>query len=433
MNEVVKARAAPPSGSPALSRWDRFLRHRFLAVMQSLRGGCLELRDDCGAVVLGSSTNPDLEVAVQVLDMAFYRLVASQGSIGAAEAYMDEQWTCDDLVALIRLLVRNRDLLDGMETGTARMAGYVLRLWHALRRNTHSGSRRNIAAHYDLGNEFFRLFLSPDLMYSSAVWEDNDTDTLESASERKLQLICSKLQLSSQDRVLEIGSGWGGFAVHAARHYGCRVTTITISREQYEFARHRIQAEGLSDKIEVLLRDYRDIEGQFDKLVSIEMIEAIGSHYLDDYFRQLTRLLKPSGLALVQAITIEDHRYARALRSVDFIKRYIFPGSFIPSINAMIAAKSRTSDLALIHLEDFGESYARTLRAWRQRFLARSERVRALGFDERFVRMWDFYLAYCEGGFMEGSIGVAHLLMRKPSGAASGTETLPGTARHFRC
>jgi cyclopropane-fatty-acyl-phospholipid synthase len=409
MNEIVNEHPQPATAG----RLDRLLRSRFMQALQHLRFGRLVLEDAEGRFAFGTAGAGHLDVVtVRVLHPDFYHGITLRGSVGAAEAYMDGMWSCSDLTGLIRLLVRNRDTLDGLETGVARVGGWLLRAWHSLNRNTRSGSRRNIAAHYDLGNEFFQLFLSPDLMYSSAVWKDGDT--LPDASTRKLELICSKLALSANDRVIEIGSGWGGFACHAAKHYGCHVTTITISREQFVHARSRVHSEGLSDKVTVLLRDYREMDGQFDKLVSIEMIEAVGAQYLDGYFQKVSNLLKPGGTALIQAITIEDHRYAQALRSVDFIKRYIFPGSFIPSINAMLAAKSRTTDLALVHLEDFGDSYARTLRAWRQRFMDRLPQVRALGFDDRFNRMWEFYLAYCEGGFLEASIGVAHLLMAKP-------------------
>jgi cyclopropane-fatty-acyl-phospholipid synthase len=228
--------------------------------------------------------------------------------------------------------------------------------------------------------------------------------------------------------VVEIGTGWGGFALHAARHYGCHVTTTTISQEQHALARERVAAAGLADRVHVLLQDYRDLAGRYDKLVSIEMIEAIGAEYLDIYFHQLGRLLKPDGLALLQAITIEDHRYAQALKSVDFIKRHVFPGSFIPSLSAMLAAKARSSDLALVAQEDFGDSYARTLHAWRERFMAKLPEVRAQGFDERFIRMWEFYLAYCEGGFRERSIGVSHLLMARPRWRRGGTGMERGAA-----
>jgi cyclopropane-fatty-acyl-phospholipid synthase len=304
-------------------------------------------------------------------------------------------------------------VLDGLETGWARFAGGALRGWHWLRRNSEAGSRRNIAAHYDLGNDFFSLFLSTDQMYSAAYWEGAQ-DTLEAASRRKLDLVCRRLKLTAQDHLIEIGSGWGALAVHAAAHYGCRVTTTTISHEQYTATCDRIVRAGVAQRVTVLLEDYRNLTGTYDKLVSIEMIEAVGAHYLDAYFSKVGQLLKPHGLALIQAITIEDHRYQQALRAVDFIKRHVFPGSFIPSVAAVLAAKTRASDLALVELEDFGISYARTLAAWRERFRSRLAQVRTLGFDERFVRLWDFYLAYCEGGFRERSIGVAHLLFAKP-------------------
>ena len=394
---------------------DRFLRRQLLDQMRGLRHGRLVLSDACGTVELGepASSQPDLQIHLQVLDAGFYRTVARNGSVGAGESYMDGQWRCDNLVGLVQLLVRNRDLLDGMESGLARLGGMAMRGWHALRRNTRGGSRRNIAAHYDLGNDFFSLFLSADLMYSSAIWSD-PADTLETASEHKLERICRKLDLKPTDRVIEIGTGWGGFALYAAQHYGCHVTTTTISREQHALASKRVAEADMQGQVTLLLEDYRDLDGQYDKLVSIEMVEAIGASYLDVYFGKLGSLLKSDGLALVQAITIEDRRYAQALKSVDFIKRHVFPGSFIPSISALIAAKTRASDLALIQLEDFGSSYALTLKAWRERFTAKLAQVRAQGFDERFERLWEFYLAYCEGGFRERSIGVAHLLMARP-------------------
>ena len=417
MNEIAKHVA--DDAQTGFGGFDRFLRRRLIAQMAQLRHGRLVLHDALGTVELGEPAHAtDLNIRIDVDAPGFYRAVAANGSVGAGESYMEGQWRCDDLVALVRLLVRNRDLLDGMETGIARLGGIAMRGLHAFRRNTRSGSRRNIAAHYDLGNEFFRLFLSPDLMYSSGIWAGDgdalDSDSLELASTRKLDRICRKLDLKPDDHVVEIGTGWGGFAVHAARHYGCRVTTTTISKEQHALAAQRVAEAGLEDRVTLLLEDYRDLTGTYDKLVSIEMIEAIGAQYLDTYFAKIGALLKPDGIALIQAITIEDHRYEQALHSVDFIKRHVFPGSFIPSIAAMVAAKGRASDLALTQLEDFGLSYARTLEAWRHRFLGALPQVRAQGFDDRFIAMWEFYLAYCEGGFRERSIGVAQLLMAKP-------------------
>ena len=404
---------APPPALPG--KLERMLRGRLLDQMGRLEGCRLRLDDALGAVELGTPRPGEepLRVHLSVRDPRFYRLVAAHGSVGAGEAYIDDAWHCDDLVTLIRIMVRNRDLLDGMETGLARLGGLAMKAWHALRRNTRAGSRRNIAAHYDLGNELFGLFLSDDLMYSSAIYADDD-EPLEVASTRKLDRICRKLQLSSADHVLEIGTGWGGFAIHAARHYGCRVTTTTISREQFELASRRVAEAGLSDRVELLLADYRDLGGRYDKLVSIEMIEAIGAPFMPTYFGAISRLLEDEGMALIQAITIEDHRYAQALKSVDYIKRYIFPGSFIPSVSAMLAAARASSDLRLFHLEDIGPSYALTLKAWRERFLAHRDAVLKAGYDERFVRMWEFYLAYCEGGFRERSIGDVQMLLTRP-------------------
>lgn len=416
MSNLADTAVLPPA---RFSAFDRFLRARLLQQVAGMQGAVLRIVDALGETLLGTPEADAARIDIQVNDPAFYRAVARNGSVGAAEAYMDGAWRCNDLVGLVRLLVRNRDLLDGMESGSARVGGWVMRALHALRGNSRSGSRRNIAAHYDLGNEFFSLFLSADLMYSSALFED-PVDTLEQASTRKLDVICRSLQLQPDDRVVEIGSGWGGFALHAARRYGCHVTTTTISREQHALACERVAQAGLQDRVTVLLEDYRDLSGQYDKLVSIEMIEAVGAPYLEGYFARIGQLLKPDGLALLQAITIEDHRYAQALRSVDFIKRHVFPGSFIPSIQAMLAAKTRSTDLALLNLSDFGGSYARTLQLWRERFMTRLPEVRAQGFDERFIRMWEFYLAYCEGGFRERSIGVAHLLFAKPGRREAG-------------
>ncbi len=410
MNSILEQ---APAAAPPFGATERWLRARLLAQMADLRGGSLRLHDGLGERTLGSESGDIPPVSIRVRDPAFYRAVAAYGTVGAGEAYRDGWWDCDDLVALVRLLVRNRDLLDGLDSGLARLGGLVLRGWHALRRNSRDGARRNIAAHYDLGNDFFRLFLSQDLMYSSALFA-GDGDTLEAASARKLDRICRQLRLQPGDHVVEIGTGWGGFALHAANRYGCRVTTATISREQHALACARVREAGLEDRVTVLLKDYRDLSGRFDKLVSIEMVEAIGAAQLDTYFGKIGELLAPDGLALIQAITIEDHRYRQALRSVDFIKRHVFPGSFIPSVAALVSAKARSSDLALVHLEDFGGSYARTLQAWRERFLAQRTQAQGLGYDARFARLWEFYLAYCEGGFRERSIGVAQLLMVKP-------------------
>jgi cyclopropane-fatty-acyl-phospholipid synthase len=391
---------------------DRMLRKRLLATLDGLSGGQVTVRDGLGTQTLGES-GAGLAVTLDVLDPGFYRALAGNGSVGAGEAYMDGLWRCDDLVALVRLLVINRDRLDAMETGLARLGGLAMRTLHAFNRNTRGGSRRNIAAHYDLGNDLFELFLDESMMYSSAIFAEPG-ETLEAAQRRKLERICRKLDLQPTDHLVEIGTGWGGMALYAAKHFGCRVTTTTISREQHALATARIAEAGLSDRVTVLLEDYRDLTGRYDKLVSIEMIEAIGHQYLETYLDKCASLLKPEGLALIQAITIEDSRYEQALKSVDFIKRHIFPGSFIPSVSAITGAAARASDLRLVSLEDIGPSYATTLNHWRQRFLSKLDQVRALGYDERFIRMWEFYLCYCEGGFIERSIGDVHLLFARP-------------------
>lgn len=420
---VLSVPAAHAAAPTALDAW---LRRRVLRSLAPLRHGGLVLEDAWGRQRLGVADGAH-PVHVRVTDPRFYRALALGGSVAAGEAYGDGLWHSDDPVALVRLLLRNRDLLDAMESGSARPASAALRAWHALRGNTRAGARRNVSAHYDLGNDFFGLFLSPDLMYSSALWAGDDT--LESASTRKLDAVCRKLGLREGLRVVEVGTGWGGLALHAARHYGCHITTTTISREQHALASERVAEAGLQDRVTVLLRDYRDLEGRFDRVVSIEMIEAIGARYQEAYFGKLAALLEDDGLALVQAITIEGHRYEQALRSVDFIKRHIFPGSFIPSVHGMLGASARAGDLQLVHLEDFGLSYARTLNAWRSRFLATREQARARGYDERFLRLWDFYLAYCEGGFLERSIGVSHLLFARPGARpAHGDRWVEGVA-----
>jgi cyclopropane-fatty-acyl-phospholipid synthase len=418
--ETLARDAAPVRGG-----LDRFLRERLCARLDELRGGQLRLRDGHADRLFGEAAagSASLHASLRVHDPAFYRAVAANGSVGAGESYMDGHWDCDDLVAMVRLLARNRELLDALERGPARLGGLAMRCLHGLRRNTRDGSRRNIAAHYDLGNEFFELFLDDGMMYSSAMFASG-ADTLEQASRRKLRRTCEKLELRPDEHLLEIGTGWGGMAIFAAREYGCRVTTTTISERQHALASERVRAARLQDRVTVLRRDYRDLDGSYDKLVSIEMVEAVGHQFLDGFFAKCASLLAPGGLALVQAITIEDHRYAAALRSVDFIKRHVFPGSFIPCASVLVDAAARAGRLRLLNLEDFGDSYALTLRHWRQRFLARREQARAMGLDERFLRYWEFYLAYCEGGFLEHATSDVQLLLAAPGNARA--QYLPG-------
>lgn len=351
----------------------------------------------------------DLHAVIEVHDKRLLELMFKNGVLGAAEAYIAGYWSSENLVELIQILARNRDVLDKMNQNIISQASQVLlKAWYKSRKNSVDGSRKNIAEHYDLSNDFFKLFLDPSMMYSSAMFKDAEM-TLVQASDYKKEIICQKLQLKPLDHVVEIGSGWGGFAIYAAQHYGCKVTTITISQAQYDEAVQRIQAAGLSHRVEVQLKDYRQLQGKFDKLVSIEMIEAVGEQFLPTYFKQCRALLKPQGLALIQAITIEDARYKKALDTVDYIKRYIFPGSFIPCISVLTQTASEQK-LRLKQLEDIGQSYAQTIHHWRKNFLDAKAQVLALGFDENFIRMWDFYLCYCEGGFKEGVISDVHLL-----------------------
>jgi cyclopropane-fatty-acyl-phospholipid synthase len=354
-----------------------------------------------------------LRAELVVHDAGCYRDILTGGSIGAAEAYMTGDWSTPDLTRLVRVLVRNIDVVDGMEGGLARLSAPVLKWFHSMNRNSEKGARRNIAAHYDLGNDFFELFLDPTMMYSAGIFPSAHA-SMEEASLNKLKIICDKLGLTESDHLLEIGTGWGALAIYAAKHYGCRVTTTTISEEQYALAAKRIEQEGLSDQIQLLKQDYRDLTGQYDKLVSVEMIEAVGWKYYPTFFKTCASLLKPDGKMLIQAITILDQRYESARKSVDFIQRYIFPGSCIPSIHALNSAAMDVSDFRLIDLEDFAEHYARTLNAWQRKFLMNLSEVRKLGYSEEFIRMWQFYLSYCEGGFSERQIGVSHLVYAKP-------------------
>ena len=419
MNDTTLELHIKPGITPKPRFLDRLARRSVLARLGQIRDGMLLLIDGEQTYSFGTESRAlPWPITVEIRDARFYGEVAFGGSIGAGEAYMQGYWSTNDLTGLVRLLLRNRAVLDEMDTGFAAVTVPLQKALHWLNRNTRLGSRRNIAAHYDLGNDFFRLMLDDTMMYSSAIYERAGM-SLEEAQLARLERICRKLELKPTDHVLEIGTGWGGFAIHAARRYGCRVTTTTISRQQYELALERVRAAGVADRVEILLRDYRDLTGQFDKLVSIEMIEAVGHQYYDAYFRQCGALLKPDGMMLLQAITIADHRYEQAKRSVDFIQRYIFPGSCIPSIAAMTAAIARTSDMRLYHLEDIGPHYATTLKAWRENVHAHMARVEALGYSEAFLRMWDFYLCYCEGGFEERVIGDVHMLLVKPGNRRS--------------
>lgn len=361
----------------------------------------------------GRSNTLNLCATITVYDPRFYRRVLFGGSIGAGEAYMLGWWSCDDVATLVRILARNAQLYSGLDSGWARLATPLHKVLHWLRANTRRGSRENIAAHYDLGNEFFSLFLDRTMAYSAAIFPSQQC-TLATASEAKFARICRKLDLQPGDHLLEIGTGWGGFAVYAAEHYGCRVTTTTISAEQHAEAERRVAAAGLADRVTVLMQDYRDLRGQYDKLVSIEMIEAVGWEYLPGYFEQCAALLKPEGRMVLQGITAPDQGYAQNKKAADFINRYIFPGGCLPSMVSIAEAVAEKTDFRLVHFEDVAPHYALTLLRWREAFRAQVGAVRAMGFDEAFTRMWDFYLSLCAGAFAERRIGSVQLVLAKP-------------------
>lgn len=382
--------------------------------LHQLRTGLLRLHDDEHQARFGPGRGGELQAEIRVHDLRFYRTLALRGTMGAAEAYLNGWWSSPDLVGLFRLLTHNAGVLLGLDGVLARCLGKLNSWANLWRRNTPRGSRRNIAAHYDLGEDFYALFLDETLTYSAGVFTDPEC-TLAEATWEKYDRICRKLQLAPDHHVLEIGSGWGGFALHAARHHGCRVTTTTISTRQFAYARERVRRAGLEGRVTVLGEDYRNLKGTFDHLVSVEMVEAVGHEYLDTFFRKCSRLLRPEGMLLVQAITLPDHRFASYIRSVDFVQKYVFPGGCLPSVSALSQAVGRATDLRFLHLEDFGSHYAETLARWRQRFWRNIDQVRSLGFDERFIRLWHYYLCYCEAGFRENQIGVAQLVLAKPN------------------
>ena len=354
-----------------------------------------------------------LRAEIHVHDRSLFSRLLTGGTIGAAESYRDGEWETPDLTSVVRIFLQNRAMLDGVDGGVTRLMAPIRKLLHLWNRNSITGSRRNIGAHYDLSNEFFRLLLDNAMSYSSGIFESAD-QSLEEASIAKNDRLCRKLDLGPHDHLLEIGTGWGAFAIQAASEYGCRVTTTTISREQFLVARDRIGAAKLGDRIDLRLEDYRELSGVYDKLVSVEMIEAVGHSYYGEFFSSCSDRLAKDGLMAMQAITVADQHYNKARRTVDFIKKHIFPGCNIPSVTALLVAATRNSDLRVLQLEDITSHYPRTLREWRANLSEHREEARALGFDERFLRLWDFYLSYCEGGFIERSIGTVQMLFQKP-------------------
>lgn len=406
------------------------LQKAVLKGFEAIEAGHLTVVVDERRHEFGRSMDEAVDAVLEVHDDRFWGALALRGSIGAGEAYALGWWGSPAPTDVVRLMVRNQEALDRLDSGWARLSKPFLAAFHRLRRNTEEGSRDNIAAHYDLSNDFFELFLDPTMTYSSGIFE-SEASTLEEASVAKIDRLCRKLDLRPSDHLLEIGTGWGGLALHAAREYGCRVTTTTISREQHAFASRRVREAGLEDRITLLLEDYRKLEGTYDKLVSVEMIEAVGHEYYRDFFTQCARLGAPDALFAMQAITISDQHYERSRRNVDYIKARVFPGSNIPSIGALIGAATRGSDWRLRHLDDITPHYCRTLAEWRTNLHEASAEVDALGLDASFRRAWEFYLAYCEGGFAERFISTAQLVFSRSDwrGEAPGVPRIRGKRR----
>ncbi|MEQ8288662.1 MAG: cyclopropane-fatty-acyl-phospholipid synthase family protein [Gammaproteobacteria bacterium] len=388
-----------------------WIRQQMQNKLQGLETGHIVIHDPWGSWSLGSESDPGVQITIH--DPAFFTCVFKNGSNGAADAYRRGLWSCSSLKTLFQILLRNTAQLDAMEQGLAKLGVIKDRLFHKRRANTRNGSSQNIQDHYDIGNDLFELFLDETMTYSSAIFIDENT-SLHDASLQKMDLICQKLDLKPEHHVVEIGSGWGSFSIHAAQHYGCKVTTTTISREQHDLARQRIDAAGLGDRIELLLTDYRDMQGQYDRLVSIEMIEAVGHDFLPEYFQQCASLLKDDGQMCIQAIAMPDNRYEAYLKTPDFIQRYIFPGSCCPSLAAMTQAIA-TTDLKVTHIEDYAPDYARTLQCWLKTFMEKEEQVYELGYSRSFFRMWEYYLEYCTAGFTERYLGLLQLVMNKPA------------------
>lgn len=398
---------------PPLSKLlTRSAKHLFLNSLNGFSGGFLEIVCPERSFTFGQPDFP-LSGLVEVHNERFFRRAVLGSDIGIGEAFMDGDWSSPDLVAVVRLALRNAALLDERNRAVSAFSRWMEALCYRFQANTLAGSRRNIQAHYDLGNDFFRVFLDRNLVYSCAFYKD-ESNSLDQAQLQKIDRICRKLRLGPQDHVLEIGTGWGAFAMHAARNYGCRVTTTTISKKQHDYTARLLQdAPDIQEKIRLIAQDYRELRGQFDKIVSIEMFEAVGFHYYDEFFSACDRLLAPDGSMLLQTITMHDQKFDHYRKKADWMQKYIFPGSQLASLSGVLNALARKTNLSLFHAEDIGTHYARTLQEWRARFLANVNLVRAQGFPERFIRMWDFYLAWCEGSFLERYTGVLQLLLTK--------------------
>ena len=390
--------------------WERTL----LGQLKKIDQGSLSIKMGKRQLTLGTPSGNHISADIEITNKSFFRKTCLGGSLGVADSYADGDWDTKDLVAVFRLFLQNQDVMDGMESGWASLLNRVARWTYMLsQKNTRKGSRKNIALHYDLGNDFYELMLDPTMTYSCGIFASAES-TLEQASLAKYDRIIDKLEIQPHHQVLEIGCGWGGFAHRLAERTQAQLTATTISDRQHEYAQERIKKAGFNDRISIIKKDYRDLVGQFDRIVSIEMIEAVGHEFLPSYFSQISDLLLPTGAAMIQGITMPDHRYTQYLKEVDYIRTRVFPGSCVPSASAMIAAAAKDSDLRPADLHDFGYHYSRTLREWRLRFLENENQIKKLGYDEHFRRAWLYYLSYCEAGFEEGYTGDIHLLLAKP-------------------
>ena len=391
-------------------------------VLDELKDACIEIIEGDNHSIFGERS-ASLLGQIVVHDSSFYKDVVMGGSIGASEAYIDGKWTSPNLTRVIQIMAKNQSQLDELDSKTQWLTQFKNLLLRRKNANTEQGSKRNILAHYDIGNELYERFLDPSMQYSSAIYS-SEALTLDEAQQNKMRTICERLELSETDHVVEIGTGWGGLAIYMAQHYGCQVTTTTISDAQHNLAEQRIKHLGLTHKITLLKQDYRNLTGQYDKLVSIEMIEAVGHEYMQTFFETCSNLLKPTGKMLVQAITIADGRYEKYRKGVDFIQKYIFPGGCLPSVSVMSNHLATHTDMVIHEVDDIGLHYARTLNDWKTAFDKSWEELQTLGYSEEFKRLWTFYFCYCEGAFLERVISTHHIVARKPRYLGDKDETI---------
>ena len=389
----------------------KFFKKNVLKKFNQLENGYIKIIDGDDIFEVGDNKN-NLKCEINIHSIDFYVFLGSGGLLGATEAYAAGLWSCSDLVILTQIMVRNQNLMSNLDSGIAKLIVPINKLIHYTKRNTVLGSKKNILAHYDLGNDFYQLWLDQTMTYSCGYFENKNT-SLKDASIKKLDMICKKLKLNDKDSVLEIGTGWGSFAIHAAKNYGCKITTTTISDEQYRYAKNLIEELNLSHLITLIKKDYRHLKGKYDKIASIEMIEAVGHKNVPAFFSKVSSLLKDGGLFAMQGITYNDQKFDIYKNSVDFINKYIFPGSCLISIAQVSEIVKTKTNFDFVDLEDITKHYATTLNIWRANFLEKSKEVKQLGFSDTFIRLWEFYFTYCEAGFLEKNIGDYQFLFSK--------------------